>query len=230
MSHSPNPKIIELSSGALLVGGASGRGTALALGTAKQALRVNAGGTAVEYATLTAADIAFVPNAQLNISATDVQGAIEEVVSSTAHQHNATTNPTASNDIDDTAAIGVHFKTGDEWFNTTTGDRYKCNDATATAAVWVKQATAAGSTVTNKLATGTYSGATVSTGSVALTGFFTSTGAPADIDEAMRLFRSSFVPTGVFSVSGNDLVINVDTLGWPVENTDSVVVYWASNG
>jgi hypothetical protein len=47
-----------------------------------------------------------------------------------------TTDPGVNNDSADTAAIGVTFRAGDEWLNTTDGHRRICVDATPTSAVW----------------------------------------------------------------------------------------------
>lgn len=47
-----------------------------------------------------------------------------------------TSNPTANNDSVDTASIGITFRNGDLWLNTSTSVLFVCDDATPTAAVW----------------------------------------------------------------------------------------------
>jgi len=50
--------------------------------------------------------------------------------------HVATSAPTADHDSADTAGIGIHFRAGDAWLDTTGPTWYDCEDATPTAAVW----------------------------------------------------------------------------------------------
>lgn len=57
----------------------------------------------------------------------------------------AASDPTVDNDSVDTAGIGVQFREGDFWQNSTTKTLFKCDDATAGAAVW---ATAGSGTIT----------------------------------------------------------------------------------
>jgi len=65
-----------------------------------------------------------------------------------------TSNPDADHDSADTNAIGIKFRAGDFWENTSTDIVYICLDATATAAIWnaiVDVST--GQTLTNKTLT-----------------------------------------------------------------------------
>lgn len=144
-------KQISLASGSLLVGGGSGTGSALALGTLNQVLRVNAAGTALEYATLTAADIQYGAGTVADsldtiatitdftstgtgirdLTSTDLASAIDEVASKAVFVNRAkTADPTATDDVDAGYAIG------DIWING--GKIFIAESVTADAAVWTR--------------------------------------------------------------------------------------------
>jgi hypothetical protein len=55
-----------------------------------------------------------------------------------------TSDPTANNDSADTAGIGVTFRAGDLWTNTSSKVIFACKDATPTAAVWSDISTSVG--------------------------------------------------------------------------------------
>lgn len=96
----------------------------------------------IAFAQISGASVAnavtFAPVTNDNIAATDVQAAIAEVAAERTYIHTAGANPTVNNDAADTATIGVVFKTGDLWVNTTDDNAFVCLDSTATAAVWVR--------------------------------------------------------------------------------------------
>lgn len=71
-------------------------------------------------------------------------GALTEYYHITQDEHttlpakyiSASTDPVANNDGVDTAALGITFEQGDEWYRDDTGDQWCCTDNTTGAAVW----------------------------------------------------------------------------------------------
>ena len=80
-----------------------------------------------------ASEVTFTPSG--NVTATNLQAAIDEVVAESPFRFESTAAPTANDDAANTSTNGV-FKTGDVWVDTVADATYVCVDSTATAAVW----------------------------------------------------------------------------------------------
>lgn len=108
--------------------------SALPIGTDGQVLRVMSGSPA--WDTLQAAEVSFEPHIDQRLTSTTVQAAILELADERSYTHVSTVNPTSENDAMDTAAIGVKFRLGDAWLNTSTGKFYFCGNVATGAAQW----------------------------------------------------------------------------------------------
>jgi len=215
MSGIVSSKQVKIAYGSVLVGGATGQGTAVT-GTSGQTLVVDANGRFV-VADLTAAQVVASPIVGTNVDGLTVEDQMTQIAETHGFRLVGTANPTGDYDSADTATLGVTFKIGDQVINTTTDAIYEATDVTVGAAVWKRLDTSGG---VAQRARYVHVGASEAVTYTAV-GFFAA-GTPLANSETVYFGSLKLDWQVDYTIAGQDLVLDLVAIGYPLGADDVV--------